>query len=86
MYAARKTPKYDLQIEWTRDAEHGGVEVFDIYGAKLPQGGWHIARADIIDDDGESVTFNVMSFSDEEIRAIEMALDTEWSAVYKLHS
>lgn len=77
MFAARKNPRYDLQIEWTRNAEHGGVEVFDVYGAKLPQGGWNIARMDIIDEDGNPVTFNTMSLTAEEMLAIENALEDE---------
>lgn len=81
MYAARKNAKHDLQIEWTRNAEHGGVEVFDIYGAKLAQGGWHIVRADFIDEDGEPVSFNIMSFSAEEMLAIENALQDDWEGL-----
>jgi hypothetical protein len=77
MFAARKNPRYDLQMEWTRDAEHGGVEVFDVYGARLPQGGWSIVRMDIIDEDGNPVTFNTMSLSEEERLAIENALQDE---------
>ena len=77
MFAARKNPRYDLQMEWTRNAEHGGVEVFDVYGAKLPQGGWHIVRMDIIDEDGNPVTFNTMSLTAEEILAIDNALEDE---------
>jgi hypothetical protein len=78
MFAARKPVKHDLQIEWTRPAEHGGVEVFDIYGTRLAQGGWHIVRADIIDDDGEPVHFNVMSLSEDEMAQISSLLDDEW--------
>ena len=81
MYAARKSLKYDLQIEWTRPAEHGGVEVFDVYGAKLQPHGWHIARIDIIDEDGEPVFFNALSLSDEECLAIENALQDEWEGL-----
>jgi len=77
MFAARKNLRHDLQIEWTRDAEHGGVEVFDVYGARLPQGGWHIVRMDIIDEDGMPITFNTMSLSEEERIAIENALEDE---------
>ena len=77
MFAARKNLPYDLQIEWTRPAEHGGVEVFDVYGARLAQGGWSIVRMDIIDEDGNPVTFNTMSLSEEERIAIENALQDE---------
>lgn len=77
MFAARKNPRYDLQMEWTRPAEHGGVEVFDVYGARLAQGGWSIVRMDIIDEDGNPVTFNTMSLSEEERIAIENALEDE---------
>jgi len=77
MFAARKNVPFDIQIEWTRNAEHGGVEVFDVYGAKLAQGGWHIARMDIIDEDGNPCAFNTMSLSQEEILAIENALEDE---------
>lgn len=80
MIAARKASRYDLQIEWTREGQYGQTEVFDIFGVQLPQGGWHIARADIIEDDGEPASFNVMSFSDEETLAIENALQDEWLA------
>lgn len=80
MIAARKTTHWDLQTEWTREGQHGETEVFDIYGVRLAQGGWHIARADIIDEDGEPVTFNVMSFSEEELLAIENALEDEYLA------
>lgn len=80
MYAARKTLKHDIQIEWTREGQHGETEVFDIYGARLAQGGWHIVRADIIDEDGEPVRFNEMSFSAEEMLAIENALEDEYLA------
>lgn len=80
MIAARKAIRWDLQTEWTREGQHGETEVFDIYGARLAQGGWHIAHADIIDDDGEPVSFNVMSFSAEELLAIENALEDEWLA------
>ena len=81
MYAARKTLPHDIQIEWTREGQHGETEVFDIYGARLAQGGWHIVRADIIDDDGEPVAFNIMSFSAEEMLAIENALQDEWEGL-----
>lgn len=81
MFAARKNPRYDLQIEWTRNAEHGGVEVFDVYGAKLPQGDWEIVRMDIIDEDGNPCTFNTMSLTAEEILAIENALEDENEAL-----
>ena len=77
MFAARKNLPFDLQIEWTRNAEHGGVEVFDVYGARLQPNGWHIVRMDIIDEDGEPVTFNTMSLSEEERLAIENALQDE---------
>lgn len=77
MFAARKNLRHDLQIEWTRDAEHGGVEVFDVYGARLQPSGWHIVRMDIIDEDGNPVTFNTMSLSEEERLAIENALEDE---------
>lgn len=81
MIAARKTQKYDLQMEWTRNGEHGGVEVFDVYGVKLQPVGWHIVRADFIDEDGEPVAFNLMSFSPEEMIAIENALQDEWDGL-----
>lgn len=77
MFAARKNLPYDLQIEWTRPAEHGGVEVFDVYGARLQPSGWHIVRMDIIDEDGNPVTFNTMSLSEEERIAIENALEDD---------
>jgi len=80
MIAARKATRWDLQTEWTREGQYGETEVFDIYGVRLAQGGWHIAHADIIDDDGEPVSFNVMSFSAEELLAIENALEDEWLA------
>jgi len=85
MFAARKPLSFDLQIEWTRPAEHGGVEVFDVYGRKLNPadgaGSWHIARIDIIDEDGEPVFFNALSLSDEECLAIENALQDEWEGL-----
>ena len=85
MYAARKPLKFDTKIEWTRPAEHGGVEVFDVYGCKLNPadgaGSWHIARIDIIDEDGEPVFFNALSLSDEECLAIENALQDEWEGL-----
>jgi hypothetical protein len=81
MFAARKNLQHDLQIEWTRDAEHGGVEVFDVYGARLAQGGWHIVRMDFIDEDGEPVAFNTMSLSEDERIAIENALQDEWEGL-----
>ena len=81
MYAARKPLKFDVKMEWTRNAEHGGVEVFDVYGVKLQPHGWHIARIDIIDEDGEPVFFNAMSLSDEECLAIENALQDEWEGL-----
>lgn len=80
MIAARKTHAHDIQIEWTREGQHGETEVFDIYAAKSPQGGWNITRADIIDEDGEPVTFNMLSFSPEEMIAIENAIEDEWLA------
>ena len=77
MIPARKRLPHDIQIEWTREGQHGETEVFDIYAARLAQGGWHITHADIIDEDGEPVTFNIMSFSEDEIAAIETALTSE---------
>ena len=78
MIPARKPLPHDLQIEWTREGQHGETEVFDIYAAKLAQGGWHIVRADIIDEDGEPVHFNVMSLSEDEMNEISSLLDEEW--------
>ena len=80
MIPARKRLPHDLQTEWTREGQHGETEVFDIYGARQPQGGWYITHADIIDEDGETVSFNVMSFSTEELLAIKNALEDEWLA------
>lgn len=81
MIAARKAPQsWDLQTEWTREGQHGETEVFDIYGVRLAHGGWHIVRADFIDDDGEPVSFNTMSFSEDERLAIENALEDEYLA------
>jgi hypothetical protein len=81
MFAARKNPRYDIKMEWTRNAEHGGVEVFDIYGVKLQPHGWHVVRCDFIDEDGEPVSFNMSSFSDEEELAIQNALQDEWEGL-----
>mgnify|MGYP003350881156 CR=1 FL=1 len=81
MIAARKNARYDIKIEWTRDAEHGGVEVFDIYGARLQPHGWHIVRCDFIDEDGEPIAFNTNSFSDEEELAIQNALQDEYEGL-----
>jgi len=81
MFAARKPLKFDVKMEWTRPAEHGGVEVFEVYGIKRQPHGWHIARVDIIDEDGEPVLFNAMSLSDEECLAIENALQDEWEGL-----
>jgi hypothetical protein len=79
MYAAKKNLRHDVQVEWTRNAEHDGVEVFDVYGAKLQPSGWHIVRMDFIDEDGQPCAFNTMSLSEEERIAIENALEDEWA-------
>lgn len=84
MIPARKPLPHDIQIEWTRDGEHGEAEVFDIYGARLSQGGWHITRADIVDENGYPVPFNTMSFSDDEMAAISLILDAEWEELNSL--
>ena len=77
MYAARKNAAYDVTFEWTREGEHGEAEVFDIYAKQTPTG-YEIVRADIVDEDGESVTFNLISFSDEEMIALRNAAADEW--------
>lgn len=84
MIPARKPLPHDVQIEWTRDGEHGEAEVFDIYGARLAGGGWHITRADIVDENGYPVPFNTMSFSDDEMAAISLILDREWEELNSL--
>ena len=82
MIAARKNIRYDIQMEWTRPAEHGGLEVFDVYASREDGSGWRIVRMDIIDDDGEAVAFNQMSLSAEERLAIDNALEDEWEFTY----
>jgi hypothetical protein len=77
MYAARKALSYDIVFEWTRDGEHGELEVFDIY-AKQTDTGYEIVGANIVDTDGETVTFNLSSFSDEEMIALRNAAADEW--------
>lgn len=82
MYAVRKELPYDIVTEWTRPAEHGGVEVFDIY-AQQADSGFLITKVILIDEDGSEGVFNVSSFSDEEIRAIEEALQLEWDSSHQ---
>ena len=77
MYAARKNLAYDIVFEWTRDGEHGELEVFDIF-AKQTNSGYDIVGANIIDDDGEPVTFNLVSFSDTEMIALKNAAGDAW--------
>lgn len=77
MYAARKTLSYDITFEWTRDGEHGELEVFDIYAKQTPAG-YEIVGANIVDSDGETVAFNLASFSDEEMIALRNAAQDEW--------
>ena len=81
MIAARKNPRYDIQTEWTRPAEHGGVEVFDVYATRQ-DGRWDIVRMDIIDEDGEPVAFNLLSLTAEEQLSIQNALHDEWEFNY----
>jgi hypothetical protein len=79
MYAVRKELPYDIVTEWRRPAEHGGDEVFDIYAAHA-DGSFLITKVVLIDEDGNESIFNVSSFSDDEIRAIEEALQLEWDS------
>lgn len=63
---ARKEMEWNCSIEWTRPAEHGGYELFDVYG-------WrdgdkvHVVKALFVDEEDAATPFNLSSFNDEEI-------------------
>jgi hypothetical protein len=73
MYAQRKEEKWDCSTEWTRPAEHGGDEMFDVYG-KVEGDGVRIVKVLLVDEEDTVQYFNPGSFNEGEILSIQDAL------------
>lgn len=71
MYAKKRKP---LQtFDWTRPAQYQGEELFEIAYDESGE----IIEANLIDEDGYSVPFNLSSFNEEEMASIKKALQQE---------
>lgn len=70
---ARREVSHNCSIEWTRPAEHGGYELFDIYG-------WRdgdtvdIVKILFVDEEDAVTPFNISSFNEEEVQEIKSKL------------